>query len=127
MQRDEAAAAAAAAAADESVPVTDIQSAVVTPGQLGLVAVAPIQTCQLKEGAAARCLISFQGIDLDAILYDPDRETYLVFSLEEQRVQVAFDVHVNELGALGPAKNWVALAILVLMLVGIASERVHRM
>jgi hypothetical protein len=41
--------------------------------------------------------------------------------------QVAFDVHANELGGFGRAKNWVALSILLLMLVGIASEKVHRM
>ena len=34
---------------------------------------------------------------------------------------------MSELGGLGPAKNWLALAILVLVLVGIASERIHRM
>ncbi|KAI8465106.1 MAG: transporter [Monoraphidium minutum] len=41
--------------------------------------------------------------------------------------QVAFTMHAKELGFLGPAKNWIALAILVVMLVGIASEKVHRM
>jgi hypothetical protein len=40
---------------------------------------------------------------------------------------VVFSVHANELCGLGRAKNWVALAILLLMLVGIASERIHRM
>ena len=38
-----------------------------------------------------------------------------------------FRAEVSELGGLGPAKNWLALAILILVLIGIASERIHRM
>ncbi len=38
-----------------------------------------------------------------------------------------FSADESELGWLGRAKNWIALAILVCMLVGIATERVHRM
>ena len=38
-----------------------------------------------------------------------------------------FQVEYSDLGALGPAKNWIALGILALVLVGIASERIHRM
>jgi len=41
--------------------------------------------------------------------------------------QIIFRSHSSEIGWLGYAKNWIALAILVGMLVGIASERVHRM
>lgn len=42
-------------------------------------------------------------------------------------LQLVFKVEMSDLGWLGPAKNWIALAILVLVLVGIASERIHRM
>jgi hypothetical protein len=52
--------------------------------------------------------------------------SYLVLSMD-QPGQVALDLHAKDLGALGPAKNWLALGILVAMLVAIASERVHRM
>jgi hypothetical protein len=41
--------------------------------------------------------------------------------------QAAAEIHVSELGNFGYAKNWVALAILVLMLVAIGTEKVHRM
>lgn len=36
-------------------------------------------------------------------------------------------MEASELGGLGPAKNWLALTILLLVLVGIASEKIHRM
>ena len=42
-------------------------------------------------------------------------------------LQLVFRSEVSELGGLGPVKNWLALAILMLVLVGIASERIHRM
>jgi Na+/H+ antiporter NhaD/arsenite permease-like protein len=38
-----------------------------------------------------------------------------------------FQVEASDLGGLGPVKNWLALAILLLVLVAIASERIHRM
>jgi len=113
-------------AAGGTVPVADLADAVVTPKQYGLVPVTQQRYCQMKHGAASRCLLSFTSKDIDAALYRPDRPMYLVFSLD-QPGQVAFEVHANELGKLGPAKNWIALGILLLMLVGIASEKVHRM
>ncbi len=42
-------------------------------------------------------------------------------------MQAVFSVHESEIGWLGPAKNWIALVILLFMLIGIASEKVHRM
>ena len=41
--------------------------------------------------------------------------------------QLVFRAEMSDLGWLGPAKNWIALGILVVVLVGIASERIHRM
>ncbi|KIZ07798.1 hypothetical protein MNEG_0156 [Monoraphidium neglectum] len=123
MQRDPAAAAAGPAAV---LSVAALAGAVVKPTQLGLVPVSQPRACRLKPGAASRCLLSFTGGDVDAATYVPGRETFLVFHLE-QPGQVAFDIHAKELGGLGPAKNWIALTILLLMLAGIASERVHRM
>lgn len=41
--------------------------------------------------------------------------------------QLVFQVEMSDLGWLGPAKNWIALGILAVVLVGIASERIHRM
>lgn len=41
-------------------------------------------------------------------------------------MQLVFRVEASELGALGPAKNWIALAILGVVLVAIASEKIHR-
>jgi Na+/H+ antiporter NhaD/arsenite permease-like protein len=40
--------------------------------------------------------------------------------------QLVFWAEFSELGGLGPAKNWLALSILGLVLLGIASERIHR-
>lgn len=51
---------------------------------------------------------------------------YLVLSLDAPG-QVAIDLRAVDVGLLGRAKAWIALGILVLMLAGIASERVHRM
>lgn len=128
MQRNSSFDAAADAAAAGPTPLTPsaLATAVVAPQQLGLVAVSPTQTCTLKAGAAARCLLSFTGGSLDSSTFDPSRDTYLVFHMATPG-QVAFEVHANELGGLGPAKNWIALAILLIMLAGIASEKVHRM
>ncbi|GBF88485.1 hypothetical protein Rsub_01198 [Raphidocelis subcapitata] len=109
-----------------AVPLASLAESIVTPQQLGLVPIAPVRSCQMKAGAAARCLLDFEGRDIEQAAYSPGADTYLVFSME-QPGQVAFTVHANELGGFGRAKNWVALAILLLMLVGIASERVHRM
>jgi hypothetical protein len=47
--------------------------------------------------------------------------------LVPSKPQVAAEIHTSELGNFGHAKNWVALAILVLMLVAIGTEKVHRM
>ena len=43
------------------------------------------------------------------------------------RPQLVFSVEYSDLGGLGPAKNWIALGILVAVLIAIASERIHRM
>ena len=40
--------------------------------------------------------------------------------------QLVFQAEASDIGGLGPAKNWLALTILLLVLVGIASERIHR-
>jgi hypothetical protein len=50
----------------------------------------------------------------------------LVFELQ-QPGSVALDLRMRELGVFGRAKAWLALCVLVAMLGGIASERVHRM
>jgi hypothetical protein len=40
-------------------------------------------------------------------------------------LQVAVELHFSEIGKLGYAKNWLALAILLGMLVAIATEKVR--
>jgi hypothetical protein len=91
MQRNGSAADAAG-----SVPLAGLADAVVSPEQYGLTPVSPRRYCQMKPGAASRCLFSFEASDLDAATYKPEQQTYLVFSID-QGGQVAFDVHANEL------------------------------
>eukprot|EP00887_Chlorella_sp_A99_P000899 scaffold5.g899.t1 len=43
------------------------------------------------------------------------------------QLKIVFEVQASELKGLGPAKNWLALAIVLLVLLAIASERIHRM
>lgn len=83
------------------------------------------QFCSTKDGAAVKCSMVFQGGDLTAALVE-GQPLYLGFE-SSQGEQLVFKVEMSDLGWLGPAKNWIALAILVLVLVGIASERIHRM
>lgn len=56
----------------------------------------------------------------------PPAPSFLVFELQ-QPGSVALDLRMRELGVFGRAKAWLALCVLVAMLGGIASERVHRM
>ncbi|KAL4436773.1 hypothetical protein ABPG75_003912 [Micractinium tetrahymenae] len=83
------------------------------------------QFCTTKDGAAVKCSMVFQSGDLTAALV-PGEPLYLGFEAT-QVTQLVFQAEVSDLGWLGPAKNWIALGILAAVLVGIASERIHRM
>lgn len=83
------------------------------------------QYCTTKEGAAVKCSMSFGSGDFTSA-WQEGQPLYLGFEAT-QLTQVVFKSEVSELGGLGPAKNWLALAILGAVLVGIASEKVHRM
>jgi hypothetical protein len=66
-----------------ALPISGLADAVVSPKDLGLSPVAPGKYCQIKAGAASRCLMAFEGRDLEAGVYRPGEETYMVFSLEQ--------------------------------------------
>ncbi|KAL4423292.1 hypothetical protein ABPG77_004561 [Micractinium sp. CCAP 211/92] len=83
------------------------------------------QFCSTKDGAAVKCSLVFRGGDLTSALV-PGQPLYLGFE-SSQGEQLVFQVEMSDLGWLGPAKNWIALGILAVVLVGIASERIHRM
>ena len=101
---------ASAPPAGETVPLTSLAESVVTPQQLGLVPVTPTKACQLKAGASARCLLEFEGWEIDQAVYAPGAATYLVFSMEQPgqvgwvtKCLLRMTYDVMTMGSLAPA------------------------
>jgi len=95
------------------------------PSTNGFALIGDPQYCQLKEAAAAKCAFAFVDTAPSAAA-KPGSPLYLSISLDREGA-TAVEIDAHELGWLGRAKNWIALAILVAMLLAIASEKVHRM
>eukprot|EP00887_Chlorella_sp_A99_P002871 scaffold6.g2871.t1 len=93
------------------------------------------QICDTKEDRAVTCSFEFRGDDLNASLWLQGEPLWLGFTANQSTQAcrggrgrgVVFSVQYAELKGLGPAKNWLSIAIVILVLIGIASERIHRM
>jgi hypothetical protein len=127
-----AAPAAAAGAKNGSAPPTlsasSLPTLVLTPERYGFAPVAgqAPQYCSLKQGAANRCTLSFTNATTGAGA-KPNTPLYLALSLDAPGA-IAVELHARELPKwLGVGKIWIALVVLIVMLVGIATEKVHRM
>jgi len=103
----------------------DLPTAVLGVRAYGFSPVGSAQYCQLKDGDASKCHLSFASAAAGAAAR-PGSPLFFSVSLDQPGT-TAVDLHVRELGWLGRAKNWIALSILVAMLLAIASEKVHRM
>ncbi|WIA39472.1 hypothetical protein OEZ86_005570 [Tetradesmus obliquus] len=123
MQRNTTKAATAAAAAAPSIEA--LPNSVLSPAAYGFHSVSQAVTCNLKEGQAVKCNAAITTSSLSDA-FEAGQENFLVLSLNTPG-QVAVELHFSEIGKLGYAKNWLALAILLGMLVAIATEKVHRM
>jgi hypothetical protein len=109
---------------DSTALATTLPTLVIGPQGYGFAPVAPPQYCALKQGAANRCTLSFTNARAGAGA-KPGSPLFLALSLDNPGA-TAVELHAREVGWLGRAKIWFALAILVVMLVGIATEKVHR-
>eukprot|EP00798_Chlamydomonas_sp_ICE-L_P021620 gene21620-28623_t len=82
-----------------------------------------VSSCIFDDVTSVICIAEFKNTDT----VFPHEAMYLIVAVNGSTQGVAVNIEAVQMGAFGFAKEWAALAVIIISLLGIASEKLHRM